>query len=378
MPTRLKIGLIINPIAGLGGRVALKGSDSQVIQQQALSLGAIAEAEIRAGQALEPLLPIKNKIEFFSVEGAMGSDLLANLGFEQQISFRPDDLQHTSELDTLAAAKVFVNNNVDLILFAGGDGTARNILQAVGDKQLCLGIPAGCKIYSGVFTVTPNNAGELIKRLIKGELIDVQGSQVLDINEELYRTGHLNTKVFGEMSVPKNGGFVQAVKQSGRESEELVQQEIAAWIIENIEPNTLYLIGSGSSCMLIKEQLDIDGSLLGVDVVFEGRCLLKDATEQQLLNIMEEYSNNPIKLIITIIGGQGILLGRGNHQVCHKVIEKLGKENLIVIASKGKIKALEGKALGVDTGNLALNNKLSGYISVITGYDDSILYPLGS
>jgi predicted polyphosphate/ATP-dependent NAD kinase len=378
MPSRLKIGLIINPIAGLGGRVALKGSDSEVIQQQALSLGAIAEAETRTCQALEPLLPLKDKIEFFSVEGAMGSDLLDKLGFSQQISFTPKDHPHTSELDTLAAAKVFVKNKVDLILFAGGDGTARNILQAVGDKQLCLGIPAGCKIYSGVFTVTPINAGELINRLIKGELVDVQGSQVLDINEEEYRVGNLNTRVFGEMLVPKNGGFVQAVKQSGRESEELVQQEIAAWIIENLEPETLYLIGSGSTCMLLKDELDIDGSLLGVDAVLDGNCLMKDATEQQLLDIMQEHSNNPIKLIITIIGGQGILLGRGNHQICHKVIEKLGKENLIVIASKGKIRALEGKALGIDTGNLALNKKLRGYISVITGYDDSILYPLGS
>jgi len=378
MPSRLKIGLIINPIAGIGGRVALKGSDSESVQQQALSLGAEAEAENRTCQALQPLEHLKNKIEFFSVEGAMGSDLLRSLGFSQQICFTPEDQLHTSESDTQTAAKIFREKKVDLILFAGGDGTARNILQAVGDKQLCLGIPAGCKIYSGVFTVTPDNAGELIERLLNGELIDVQGSQVLDINEDSYRAGKLSTKVFGEMLVPKNGGFVQAVKQSGKESEELVQQEIAAWVIENLDSDTLYLIGSGSSCMLIKDELAINGSLLGVDVVMNDECLLKDGTEQQLLDIMEEYTESPIKLIITIIGGQGILLGRGNHQICHKVIDKLGKDNLIVIASKGKIKTLEGKALGVDTGDLALNNKLSGYIPVITGYDDTILYPLGS
>ncbi|PCJ48250.1 MAG: ATP-NAD kinase [Gammaproteobacteria bacterium] len=377
MATRLKIGLIINPIAGLGGRVALQGSDGEDIQQQALLLGAKPEAENRAHQTLKRLVHFRDSIDFLSIKGAMGSELLSLLGFSQQVCFTPKDPQHTSEEDTLAAASIFKQQKVDLILFAGGDGTARNILQAVGEEQLCLGIPAGCKIYSGVFTVTPENAGELIEQLLKGSLVEMQPSQVLDINEQSYREGGLSTRVFGEMLVPKNGGYVQAVKIAGVESEELVQQDIAAWVIENLDPDTLYLIGSGSSCKVIKDELGIDGSLLGVDVVQDGQCLLKDATEQQLLDMMMQWSDKSIKLIITIIGGQGILLGRGNHQVCHQVIAQLGKENLIVIASKGKIKALQGKPLGVDTGDQDLNEKLSGFIAVITGYDDTIIYPLG-
>jgi len=205
----------------------------------------------------------------------------------------------------------------------------------------------------------------------------MQASQVLDINENLYRAGNINTRVFGEMLIPRNGGFVQSVKVSGVESEELVQQEIAAWVIESLEADTLYLIGSGSSCMLIKDELGIDGTLLGVDVIFDGDCIIKDATEQQLLEVIDNYKQQPVKLIITIIGGQGIVLGRGNHQVCHQVIEQLGLDNLIVIASKGKITALEGKPLGVDTGDQQLNDRLTGFIPVITGYDDSIIYPIG-
>lgn len=377
MPNKLKIGLIINPVAGLGGRVALKGSDTEAIQQQALEMGAKPEAEMRTRMALEQLLSYSDKLQFLTAAGAMGGQLLASMGFDQEVCYVPANALHTTEQDTIEAAKAMHRMGVDLVLFAGGDGTARNILSAVGERQLCLGIPAGCKIYSGVFTVTPENAGELIGQLLCGELIQVQESQVLDINETSYRAGNIDTRVYGEMLVPRNGGFVQAVKVSGVECESLVQQEIAAWVSETIEPDTLYLIGSGSSCKIIKDELHINGTLLGVDAVFNGECLLEDATEQQLLELMQQYEDYPIKLIITIIGGQGILLGRGNHQICHRVIRQLGLDNLIVVASKGKIKALEGRPLGVDTGDQELNEKLSGFIPVITGYDDTIIYPVG-
>ncbi len=377
MSARLKIGLIINPIAGIGGRVALKGSDTEDIQQQALALGAKPEAEQRTRQALELLLPFIDSVSFYSISGAMGGNLLESMGFKYKTLYSPENLDKTTEEDTLKAATK-MKDLVDLVLFAGGDGTARNILQAVGGNQLCLGIPAGCKIYSGVFTVTPENAGELIVQLLRGELVEVQESPVLDINEVAYRAGGISTKVFGDMLTPRNGSFVQSVKVSGKESEELVHQDIAAWVVENMQPDTLYLIGSGSSCMAIKDELEIDGTLLGVDVVFNGDCLKDDATEQQLIDLMAEYNEHPVKLVITIIGGQGILLGRGNHQVCHQVIRQLGLDNLIVVATKTKIKALDGRALGLDTGDQELNKQLSGFIPVTTGYDDTIIYPLGN
>ncbi len=373
----LKIGLIINPIAGLGGRVALKGSDGENIQHQALALGAKPEAESRTKQALEELLDYSNQVSFYTVSGKMGSHLLDQLGFQFEVCYQPENDNHTRDTDTINAAKM-MQPLVDLILFAGGDGTARNILQAVGGQQLCLGIPAGCKIYSGVFTVTPKNAGELIIRLLEGDLVDRKESQVLDINEISYRQGNIDTKVYGEMLIPQNGNYVQSVKVSGRESEELVQQEVAAWVVENMQSDTLYLIGSGSGCRVIKDELGVDGTLLGVDVILNFQCLQKDASEEQIIALMQQYNNLTIKLIITIIAGQGILLGRGNHQLCHQVIEPLSLENLMVVASKGKIKSLLGKPLAIDTGDIALNRRLTGYIPVITGYDDSILYPVGN
>ena len=376
MSSCLKIGLIINPITGLGGRVALKGSDGENIQHQALAMGAKPEAESRTRQAIEGLLDYADQISFYTVSGKMGSHLLSQLGLEHEICSQPENEQHTTAQDTINAAEV-MQPIVDLILFAGGDGTARNILQAVGEQQLCLGIPAGCKIYSGVFTVTPKYASELIIRLLKGELVDMHESQVLDINEHSYREGNISTKVYGEMLIPQNGNFVQSVKISGVESEELVQQEVAAWVVENIQADTLYLIGSGSGCMVIKDELGVDGTLLGVDVILNEQCLQKDATEEQIIELMQQFNNLNIKVIITIIGGQGILLGRGNHQISHKVIERLGLDNLMVVASKGKIKSLDGKPLAIDTGNPAVDKRLTGYIPIITGYDDSIIYPVG-
>jgi len=376
MSTSLKIGLIINPIAGLGGRVALKGSDGEQIQHQALALGAKPEAESRTKQAIEALLDYADQVSFYTVSGKMGSHLLQQLGFQYEVCYQPQNDEHTTYQDTINAAKI-MQPLVDLILFAGGDGTARNILQAVGEQQMCLGIPAGCKIYSGVFTVTPKNTGELIIRLLNGELVDRCESQVLDINEVSYREGNINTKVYGEMLIPQNGDFVQSVKISGRESEELVQQEVAAWVVENMQSDTLYLIGSGSGCMVIKDELGVDGTLLGIDVIFNEQCLQKDATEEQIVELMQQYSPPNIRLIITIIGGQGILIGRGNQQISHKVIDALTLENLMVVASKGKIKSLEGKPLAIDTGDIILDKRLTGYIPILTGYDDSIIYPVG-
>jgi predicted polyphosphate/ATP-dependent NAD kinase len=179
------------------------------------------------------------------------------------------------------------------------------------------------------------------------------------------------------MLTPQLGHLVQAVKQSSGENEHEVQEDIAAYVIEKMQQDTLYFIGSGSSTMAIKHQLGVDGTLLGVDVYANGDLLLTDANEQQLLDIMAEYPEFQCRLILTIIGGQGMLFGRGNHQVCHKVIAKLGLKRTWVIASKTKLAQLSGRALGVDTGNHALNQNLAGYVQVITGYQQQSLYPVG-
>ena len=369
-----KIGLIINPIAGIGGRVGLKGSDGVDIQAKAIAMGAKPLAHKRVADCLTAMSEIGADISWYTVSGKMGAEALELAGWDYETIYTPE-LDETTELDTIEAARIMQQRSVDLLLFAGGDGTARNVMSGLDSEQLCLGIPAGCKIYSGVFAVTPEAAAEVIKDILSGSLYQFTSATVLDLDEESYRAGKVTTRLYGDMRIPETAKYVQNVKVAGRESEDLVKEDVAAWIVETMDEDTLYLIGSGSICMAIKEYLAIDGTLLGVDAVLSGELVAKDATEAELMVQIHSH-DGPVRLIITPIGGQGILLGRGNHTICHQVIEHLGMTNTTVVSSKAKLNGLEGRPLLVDTGKKALNHSLSGYIPVITGYDDQVLYLL--
>ena len=372
----LKIGLIINPIAGIGGRVGLKGSDGEEIQQQALELGAKPLAEKRVREVLSELGEQISNVDWFTAGGAMGEQLLKELCLQHEILYRPEN-QKTTPQDTIQTARLFQDAGVDLVLFAGGDGTARNITEALDENQLCLGIPAGCKIYSGVFSVTPKAAAQIIKQIIDGELFQFSSADVLDIDEAKYREGKITTRLYGDMMIPESAEYMQNVKVGGRESEDLVKEDIAAWVVESMHDDTLYLVASGRICMAIKDYLGLDGTLLGVDAVINQELVAKDASEQELMTLIQAH-NGPVKLLLTPIGGQGILFGRGNHTVCHQVIEHLGMDNTQVLASKSKLKSLDGRPLRLDTGNTELDQRLSGYIPIITGYDDQVLYQLSA
>lgn len=369
-----KIGLIINPIAGIGGRVGLKGSDGVDIQAKAIAMGAKPLAHKRVADCLTAMSEIGADISWYTVSGKMGAEALALAGWDYETIYSSEQ-DETTEQDTIEAARIMQQRSVDLLLFAGGDGTARNVMSGLDSEQLCLGIPAGCKIYSGVFAVTPEAAAEVIKDILSGSLYQFTSATVLDLDEESYRAGKVTTRLYGDMRIPETAKYVQNVKVAGRESEDLVKEDVAAWIVETMDEDTLYLIGSGSICMAIKEYLAIDGTLLGVDAVLSGELVAKDATEAELMVQIHSH-DGPVRLIITPIGGQGILLGRGNHTICHQVIEHLGMTNTTVVSSKAKLNGLEGRPLLVDTGKKALNHSLSGYIPVITGYDDQVLYLL--
>lgn len=372
----LKIGLIINPVAGIGGRVGLKGSDGEDIQAEALALGAKPLAEERTKDTLRHLKDYYDAIEWYSASGSMGADLLKKMGIKATI-VHDIEQKNSSSSDTTETVSLMQQLGVDLILFAGGDGTARDVLRGLTDEQLCLGIPAGCKIYSGVFAVTPITAAEVIKEILEGKIYQFTSADIVDIDEQQYRQGKINTRLYGDMRIPETAHYVQNVKIAGKENEDLVKEDIAAWVLELLEKDTLYLLGSGRICMAIKEQLGIDGTLLGVDVVLNDAMVAKDANENELMTLIGSHSG-PVKLIITPIGGQGILLGRGNHTICHRVIEHLGMKNTWVVASKSKLNQLDGRPLRLDTGKSELDQSLSGFLPIITGYDDQVIYQLSS
>ena len=265
----------------------------------------------------------------------------------------------------------------------GGDGTARNICNVVPSGQPVLGIPSGVKMHSGVYAITPEMAGELVCKLVRGDLIDIRPQEVRDIDEEAFRQGKVKARYYGELLVPEEGQFMQHVKSGGREVESLVLEDIAATVIEEMEADDLYIIGPGSTTRGLMEELDLENTLLGVDLVKNHTLLASDVTaieiEQAIADVMAKANGMPgvtgkAKIVITPIGGQGHLLGRGNQQLTPEVIRLVGRDNLIVIATKTKITELNGRPLLVDSNDPVLDRELSGYIPVITGYRDKISY----
>lgn len=363
-----KLGLIINPLAGVGGSVALKGSDGTETAHKALELGAEPKAGLRTLQALDVLKGLELEIVTYPAE--MGADIAEKTGFPYQVVGEINSGQTTAE-DTLKAAKHLEKLGVDLILFAGGDGTARNICEVVADHLPVLGVPAGVKIHSGVYAVTPKAAGEIVSMLIRGELVTLGDQEVRDIDEDAFRQGTVRAKYYGELLVPQEHRFLQHVKNGGKESEELVLDDIAADIIEKMDPDTLYVMGSGSTVAAVMEQLGLPNTLLGVDLIKDQELIASDCTAQQLLDLTE---GQPTELVITLIGGQGHIIGRGNQQLSPELLKRLGKENINVIATKTKLRELEGRPLIVDSGDPDLNHELAGVIKVTTGYHDSVLY----
>lgn len=366
-----KIGLIVNPLAGLGGSVALKGSDN--VAQLALDKGAVPKAGLRTQNALNVLKPYQTQISFLTCPGEMGEHCLSEVGFQFELLDGINGAE-TSADDTKMAAQKIKDQGVDILLFAGGDGTARDICSVIEDSLPVLGIPAGVKIHSAVYGVTPQASGEVIKLLIEGKLVDLKTQDVRDIDEEAFRNNQVKAKLFGEMRVPEAGHFVQSVKQGGIEHEELVLDDISAYIAQEMEPDTLYFVGSGKTTQAIMDYLHLPNTLLGVDAVFNEQLIQADVTEADILRLLSEHDR--AKIIVSVIGGQGHIFGRGNQQFSALVLRKIKKDNIWVICTKTKLTQLNGEPLNVDTGDPDLDRDFSGSLEVITGYQDRVLYPV--
>ena len=368
----IRIGLIINPLAGLGGSVALKGSDGAATAAQALALGAQPQAQQRTMQALKQLGACSEQVQFYCGSDELGEQVLQQLGLPHQVVYHPST-QPSTAADTQAMARMFATEQpVDLLLFAGGDGTARDICAVYPDDRPVLGIPAGVKIHSGVYAISPAAAGKVLQKLVSGELTSVTRADVMDIDEEAFRAGTVRAKRYGEMMVPAELQYIQAVKMGGKESDELVLADIAADVIESMEDDTLYIMGSGSTVAAVMEELGLANTLLGVDVIAAGQLLAQDVTAKQLEALVSEHAG-PVKLVITVIGGQGHIFGRGNQQLSPAVIRHVGVENIIVVATKRKLQQLNGRPLLVDTGDPELDQELTGLQTVTCGYHDQVL-----
>ena len=358
------IGFLVNPVAGLGGTVGLKGTDGLV--EEALAMGAVARAPGRAGEAISLLAGLPHS--YLTCSGPMGEEVLVRAGISNyEVVYSPAP-GRTGAKDTLEACRIFAGRGVDLILFCGGDGTARDVYSVVGDALPMLGIPSGVKMYSAVFAVTPGAAAKIILAgCAPGKSFFLRDAEVVDVDEEAYREGVLATHLFGIARSPFQPGMVQGTKQVFEsQDEERAKGDIARFMREVMEgtPEILYIIGPGSTAAAIGSALGIKKTLLGFDAVRGGRLVEADLNEESILALLRKGS--PARLIISIIGAQGSLLGRGTQQVSPAVIRMIGIENIIVVATPQK---LGGTPLVfVDTGDRGLDSSFGESIPVVSGY----------
>ena len=353
-----KIGLIVNPVAGMGGSVGLKGTDGKVAE--ARERGAIPHAADRARITLS-ILAREEGLHFTTCSGAMGEDILKESGIRKfEILYRYSG--ESTAGDTRAAAAGLRDAGADLILFCGGDGTARDIFESVGRSVPMLGIPAGVKMYSAVFAIDPAVAAELV---LGFETKTLRDSEILDVDEEAYRSGVLKTRVFGIARTPALAGKVQSAKQVFEEAnEDRAKQEIARFMQEVMLPGTLYIMGAGTTTEAIALRLGIRKTLLGVDAIKDGVLVAADADEKTLLTLAGLEGD--VRIIVSPIGAQGFILGRGNQQISAPLVRMAGVNKVIIVATPHKLR--ETPVLYVDSGDTALDREFGDSVQVISGY----------
>ena len=354
-----KIGFLINPIAGMGGAVGLKGTDG--LAGQALARGAKPLAAQRAMACLHLLSPESERLLFFAASGEMGTRALSECGLHYREVYQAP--QDSGPMDSKAACQAFLENGVDLILFCGGDGTARDVASVAGNLPI-LGIPAGVKMHSGVFAISPQAAAALALGFVQGELL-ARDTEIVDVDEELYRAGELQTRLYAVARTPYKPVYVQERKRIySSSSEEEFKDQIAVFASEFMRDGSAYILGAGTTTARIAELLGVEKTLLGVDVLQEGKLLLKDASECDLLALLDREKS--VKIIVSPIGAQGFILGRGSQQISAALLRRVGEENLIIISTPHKLAELP--RLLVDTGDEKMDRILAGKRMVVTGY----------
>ena len=359
-----KLGLVINPIAGMGGKTGLKGSDGSNTLKKALSLGAKKESAIRAEQALLPLKFMINKFSLITCSAEMGEKSCKKIGLKTDYIIDIDK-KITTGIDTIKAVKIMARKQVSLILFSGGDGTACDIFYALQDKIPILGIPAGVKMHSSVFGTSPNAVGSLVSRIISNhsDTFPTSTAEIMDLDEDMRRYDQIRTRLIGYATIPSDKFLVQNPKSYVQLNDEESINGISEYLENKLDKEATYIVGPGRTTQNFLNRIGVSGTLLGVDVL-KGRKLIGRDVNSRELDILTR--DGLLYIISGIIGGQGFLFGRGNQQITAEIIQRVKKENILIIASTKKIYELPRQCILIDTGNQKLDNELAGYVKVQT------------
>lgn len=371
----MRLGFIVNPIAGMGGKVGLKGTNG--VLKEAIARGAKPVAPKRAMEFLQTLKKDRTKtsIKILTCPGTMGEEEAKKASFSVQV-LPMEIAEETTAEDTKRAVKLMAEAMVDLIVFVGGDGTAKDIfdaMQSCGEVPV-LGVPSGVKMYSGIFAVNPSDAVDVVLAFA-GNQAEMAEFEIMDADEKAIRSDAFAVKLHGFLKGPFLPMHIQGSKQLSPETvdERENQTATARFIIEEMRSEATYILGPGTTVKRIAELLGIEKTVLGVDIYKKSEVVL-DVDEKKIFEEVKDWRNTWI--ILSPIGHQGILLGRGNQQISPEIIKRVGKQRIIVAATKGKLSSIEGNVLRVDTGDDEVDNMLRGYIKVVTDYKEWRLVPV--
>lgn len=353
----LKVGILVNPIAGCGQLFNLKGSDSLTLRD--------CPRSISLEKAVEFLEEIKDlKINFLTASGKMGEEAFQTVGIRDYSLIYSYTGECTSD-DTVAASKMMLQEGADILVFFGGDGTARNIVDS-GFNRPVLGIPLGTKMFSSVFAINIARGVQMLRMMATGNMPDFIRSDVIDLNEASYERGEMELSSYGTLLIPKSDLIMS---ESKAEYPATSSEAIGQYIIDGMEDEVNYLIGPGSTCKAINSLLELDSSLLGFDLVRNKTLLGKDLSESEIFKLSGEKT----KIVLSPIGGQGFLLGRGNKQLSTRILSRVGFENIIVVASEEKLMYLKGLYVDIWDSEKIAKPK---YIKVLFSYGRFKLMPV--
>ncbi len=348
--------------------MGLKGTDGPATLREALKKGAKPVAPMKAREYLVSLLPHNTRFHLVTAPGTMGAEMAKSVGMTHQVVGRIR--RKTSPQDTARISRLMKRRKVDLLVFCGGDGTARDIYKAIGPDLPVLGVPAGVKVYSSVFAISPRAAAETTLQFLN-RAISTKPGEVLDIDEKEYRQNRLQVKLVGQLQTPDSGPLIQDPKSPSIPSEGVLMEEIADYFKEEANPDLIYVLGPGTTLEKLAARLGFKKTLLGVDVVKgDGTVLGRDVDESTLLRLVQPSST---RIVVSPIGGTGFLFGRGNQQISPRVLSQVGHDNIIIVAARTKVEALQPRRLLVDTGDEKLDQLFRGYRRVLTGYREEMV-----
>ena len=369
----MRIGFVVNPIAGMGGSVGLKGTDGPKTVERARQRGAQPVAGNRALRAISVLGAGAAGVSWQTANGAMGADVLKACGV--RFSEVEGGSDRPTAHATRAVVKAFIAEGVDIIVFAGGDGTARDVASVVGLQTPVVGIPCGVKMHSGVFAVTPEAAGRVIAKLCVAPSngTDYRRVEIMDIDEDALRAGRLNARLYGFVRAPHLRNLVQHAKATPPLADEGMLEALAHEVAAEMTDGTYYLVGPGTTAKRPMDALGLSPTLLGVDIVRNGHLVAADVTQAQA---SQQVGGGPLAIITGVTGGQGFVFGRGNQQIGPVFIRRCWPDDVIVLASSEKLFGLPRPELIVDTGDQELDRALRGFARVRTGPRRSVMMRL--